>query len=113
MPYFIFNRLDIRELRSTNISIQLVNHSVKYPLDILEDIPIKMGDFYVSVDFVIFNMAKDAYTQVIRDSLCLAIAGLKIDFKEDRLTFDVAEHHAKIGLSKEYESFLFLVMNVM
>jgi len=35
----------LRELRPTNISRQLVDHSMKYPLGILEDVPFKVGDF--------------------------------------------------------------------
>jgi len=38
---------------------------VKYPLAILEDVPIQVGDFDVPVDFVILDMAKDVCTQII------------------------------------------------
>jgi len=36
-----------------------MDHFVNNPLGILEDVPIKMGEFYVPV-FIIFDMAKDA-----------------------------------------------------
>jgi len=38
---------------------------MKYPLGILEDVLIKVGDFYVLVDFTIFNMTEDAHIQNI------------------------------------------------
>jgi len=65
MPYFIFKKLDLGASKLTTISHQLANHSLKYHLGILEDVPTKMGDFYVLVDFVIFDMAENAYTQII------------------------------------------------
>ena len=62
MSYSIFKRFDLGELRPTTSLLQLANCFVKYPLGILEDVQIKVGDFYVLVDFVILNMAKDAHT---------------------------------------------------
>jgi len=76
---------------------------VKYPLGILKDVPTKVGDFYVHVDFVILGMGEDAYTQIILGSPFLAIVGCRIDVKEGRLTFDVGERHAEFGLFKGYE----------
>jgi len=38
-PYSIFKRLDIGQLRSTHIYVQLANRSIKDPLGILEDVP--------------------------------------------------------------------------
>ena len=58
-----------------------MKHSVKCPLGILEDVPIKVGDFYVLVDFMILNMAKDTRTQIILRRPLLAIVGCKIDVK--------------------------------
>ena len=40
----------------------LRDHSVKHPLGILEDVPMKVGHFYVLVDFVILNMVEDIHT---------------------------------------------------
>ena len=62
MPYSIFKRLGLGELRPTSISLQLADHSIKYPLGVLEEVPIKVGDFYVPIDFVILDMAEDSHT---------------------------------------------------
>ena len=47
MPYSFFKRLGIGELSPIFISLQLADRSIKYPMGILEDVPIKVGDFYV------------------------------------------------------------------
>jgi len=106
MPYSIFKRLGRNDLRPTNIFLQLANRSIKYPLGILKDVPIKVGEFYMPIDFVIIDMAKDFQTQIILGRLFLTTAGCKIDVKEGRLTFDVGENHTEFGLFKDCESSL-------
>ena len=63
MPFSLYKKLDLGEMRPTNISLQLVDHSVRYPIGILEDVPIKGGDLYVLVDFVILEMQEDTTTK--------------------------------------------------
>ena len=64
-----------------------MDHYIRYPLGILEDIPLKVGGFYVLIDFVILNMAEDARTQIILGRCFLVTTGCKIDIKEGKLTF--------------------------
>jgi len=62
MPYTIFKRLGLGELTPTGISLQLANRSIKYPMGILEDVSIKVGDFYVPMDLVALDMDEDCRT---------------------------------------------------
>ena len=62
MPFSMCEKLDLGEMRPTSISLQLANRSMKYPMGVLEDVPIKVGDLHVSVDFVIFEMKEDMRT---------------------------------------------------
>jgi len=103
IPYYIFNRLGLGEWSPISISLQLADHSIKYPLGILEDVPIKAGDFYMPIDFVILVMAEDSHTQIILGRPFLATAGCKIDVKEGKLTFDVGECHTEFGLFKDFD----------
>jgi len=61
-------------------------------------------DFYVLIDFVILDMAKDAHTQTTLGRPFFATVGYKIDVKEARLTFDLGDHHAEFGLFTDRES---------
>ena len=72
-------------------------------MGILEDVPIKVGDFYVPIDFVVLDIAEDCRTQIILGRPFLATAGCKIDVQKGRLTFDVGEHHAEFGLFENVE----------
>lgn len=56
MSLSIFNKLEIGELKATNISLKLVDRLVKYPIGILEDVPIKIGKLFLPVDFMVLEM---------------------------------------------------------
>ena len=47
---------ELGEIRLITISLQLVDRSVKYHMGILEDVPIKVWDLYVLIDFMIVEM---------------------------------------------------------
>ena len=65
MPLSMCKKLELGEIRPTTISLQLVDRSVKYPMDILEDVLIKVRDLYVALDFVILEMEEDTRTPII------------------------------------------------
>ena len=79
-------------------------------MGILEDVPIKVGKFYVSIDCVILDMAENSYSQIILDRPFLATAGCKIDVKKGRLTFDMGENHVEFGVLKIVNLLLLLIL---
>src|ERR1043165_8840077 len=50
MPLSISKKLDMGELRPTKISVQLEDQLVKYPVRILENVPVQIGQFYIPTD---------------------------------------------------------------
>jgi len=93
MPYSIFQKLSLGELQPTPISLQFADGSMKCPLGILENVPIKVGDFHVLNDFIILDMAVNVLGRPF-----LATFGCKVDVKEGCLTFDVGECHIEFVL---------------
>jgi len=73
---------------------------MKYPVSILEDVPIKVGDLYVPVDFVILKMEENTRTPIILGRLFLTTAGCRIDIKNGKLSFDVANDHVEFNMFK-------------
>ena len=61
MPHSICKIIDLGELRPTTASVQLVVSYVKYLVGVLQDLPIKVGDLYVPVDFVNLEMKEDTH----------------------------------------------------
>jgi len=51
MPYSIFKRLGLGELTPTSIALQLADRSIKYPLGVLKDVPIKGMIFMCQLTF--------------------------------------------------------------
>jgi len=76
-------------------------------MGILEDVPIKVGDFYVPIDLVVVDMAEDSRTKIILGRPFLATVGCKVDVKEEKLAFDMGKHHVEFGLFKDFESYPF------
>ena len=67
-------------------------------MGILENVPIKVGDLYVPVDFVILKMEEDTRNPIILGRPFLATAGCRIDVKNSTLTFDVGALHVEFNL---------------
>ncbi|XP_057248121.1 uncharacterized protein LOC104896404 [Beta vulgaris subsp. vulgaris] len=49
MPLSICKQLNMGELKPTRISLQLADRTVKFPLGILEDVPLRVGKFFIPV----------------------------------------------------------------
>ncbi|XP_074293593.1 uncharacterized protein LOC141620685 [Silene latifolia] len=51
MPLKIFKKLKGYEILPTRVSLQLADRSVKYPIGLVEDIPLKVGKLEIPCDF--------------------------------------------------------------
>ncbi len=69
MPLSICQKLNVRELKPTMISLQLADRSVKYPIGILENIPTKVGKFFIPIDFVALEVKEDVQNLIILEGL--------------------------------------------
>ena len=65
MPHFICKKLQVRDLKPTTISLHLADRSVKYPMGILEDVPLQVGKFFIPCDFVVMEMEEDSRIPII------------------------------------------------
>ncbi|XP_050914879.1 uncharacterized protein LOC127129796, partial [Lathyrus oleraceus] len=100
MPLSICKRLNIGELRPTKMSVQLADCSIKYPVGILENVSVRVGQFYIPTDFIIMDIKEDATTPIILGRPFLATAGAIIDMKRGKLTFEVGEKKVEFILTQ-------------
>ncbi|XP_057984558.1 uncharacterized protein LOC131169354 [Hevea brasiliensis] len=98
IPLSICKKLEVRELKPITISLQLADRSVKYPMGILENIPIKVGKFFIPVDFVVLEMEEDVQIPIILGRPFLANTGAIIDIKNGWLTLKVGDEKVKFNL---------------
>ena len=50
LPYSIYKKLGLGELKPTSITLSLVDRSVKIPRGIIEDVLVQVDNFYYLVD---------------------------------------------------------------
>ena len=104
MPLSICNKLNMGDLKCTSITLQMADRSVKYPMGILEDVHVRVGKFYIPVDFVVLDMDEDAHIPIILGRPFLHTAGAIIDVKNGRLTLTVGDDKVVFNLSSALKS---------
>ncbi|KAG8637949.1 hypothetical protein MANES_15G176096v8, partial [Manihot esculenta] len=77
--------LKIGDLMPTTISLQLADRSIKYPIGILENMPLKVDKFFISIDFLVLKMEKDINISIILERPFLATVEAIINVKNRRL----------------------------
>ena len=55
MPHSVYKQLGLGELKPTTITLSLADRSVKIPKGIVEDVLVKINNFYYPVDFVVLD----------------------------------------------------------
>ena len=60
MPLSFCRKLNIYGPKPITIFMQLANRSIVYPEEILEDVPIRVGEFFMPCDIVILEIEEDS-----------------------------------------------------
>lgn len=97
IPLSVCRKLGLKEMKPTNISLQLADRSVKYPLGVLENVLVKVKKFIIPVDLIVLKMEEDAEISIILGRPFLATAGAVIDVKNGRLAFKVGEEEVEFN----------------
>ncbi|XP_073133564.1 uncharacterized protein [Henckelia pumila] len=79
MPYSVFRKLSLGEPKSTRMSLQLADRSIKYPRGIIEDVLVKVDKFIFPVDFMVLDMEEDLDMPLILGRPFLATGKALID----------------------------------
>ncbi|XP_073152975.1 uncharacterized protein [Henckelia pumila] len=91
MPYSVFRKLSLGEPKSTRMSLQLADRSIKYPRGIIEDVLVKVDKFIFLVDFVVLDMEEDLDMPLILGRPFLATGKTLIDVQKGDLHLRVGE----------------------
>ncbi len=65
MPKDVLDKLNFTVLAPTPMRLILADSSVRYPAGIAEDVPVKIRDFFIPVDFVVLDMDSGKETPLI------------------------------------------------
>ncbi|XP_073136991.1 uncharacterized protein [Henckelia pumila] len=91
MSYSVFRKLSLGEPKSTRMSLQLADRSIKYPRGIIEDVMVKVDKFIFPMDFVVLDMEKDLDMPIILGKPFLATGKALIDVQKGELLLRVGE----------------------
>ncbi|XP_044467736.1 uncharacterized protein LOC123197479 [Mangifera indica] len=94
----ICRRLELGELKPTTVTLQLADRSIKYPSAIMENVLIKVGKFYIPIDFMVLEIEEDIQVPLILGRPFLATAGAIIDVKNGKLTFEITEEKVEFNV---------------
>ena len=76
-----------------------MDQSIKYPIGILEDVPLQVGKFFIPCDFVVMEMEDDSQIPIILWRPFLAKTGAVIDVRNGHLSLHVGEEKLEFNLS--------------
>ena len=79
MPKVVYDKLNHHALAPTAMCLHLTDQTVRYPAGIAENIPVKIWNFFIPVDFVVLDMEVDAKTPLILGRPFLSTANAHID----------------------------------
>ncbi|KAL0753037.1 hypothetical protein Bca101_090705 [Brassica carinata] len=86
MPLSVAKKLGFTQYKKCRLSLVLADRSVKYPVGILEDLPVKIGRYEIPTDFVVLEMGEEAQDPLILGRPFLATAGAIVKEKMKKPT---------------------------
>jgi hypothetical protein len=89
MPKAVFDNLSYSTLEPTSMCIQLADQSIHYPMGIAKNIPIKIRDFFVPVDFVVLDMQPDSKVSLILGRPFFSTVNAHIDVGAGEIRFNI------------------------
>jgi hypothetical protein len=88
MPRDVFEKLCL-PLEPTGMCLELGYNSIRYPLGITEDVPVKVGHHFIPVDFVVLEMGEREKPPLILGRPFLKTMGATIDVGKGGIIFDI------------------------
>ncbi|KAL9232891.1 hypothetical protein vseg_007953 [Gypsophila vaccaria] len=79
------------ELKSTNITLQMANRTIKRPTGVLEDVPVKVGKHFILVVFIALDILEDTQIPITLGRPFLSTANAVINLRKRNLTLTIGE----------------------
>jgi hypothetical protein len=89
MPKKVFDKLNYSTLTPMSMCFKLADQSVHYPIGIAKNIPVKIRNFFVPIDFVVLDMQEDMKTPLILGRPFLSSTNAHIDVEVGEIKFHI------------------------
>ncbi|CAL1379646.1 unnamed protein product [Linum trigynum] len=104
MSYKIFKKFHLGELKPIRLNVTLADRSVINPRGIMEDVLVRVGNFYYPTDFVILDIDEDADMPLILGRPFLATAKALIDVNEVTLVLRDGEEQLTLSINAKVKN---------
>ncbi|XP_057755983.1 uncharacterized protein LOC130975174 [Arachis stenosperma] len=89
IPLSVMKKLQIQEVQPTRITLQMADKSIKPTYGLLENILVKVGKFFLPIDFVTLDTGEDENASIILERPFLATGRALIDVEVGELVLRV------------------------
>ncbi|XP_021759489.1 uncharacterized protein LOC110724378 [Chenopodium quinoa] len=86
MPYSLYEKLGLKKLKPSPISLLMADRTARLPKDVVEDVLVKVGELVFPVDFVVMDMKEDHKIPIIFGRPFLAASQALIDVPKGQVT---------------------------
>nr|GEV38343.1 hypothetical protein [Tanacetum cinerariifolium] len=100
IPYSMYARLDLGELKPTRMCIKLANKSTQYPKGIAENVTVKIDKFIFPMDFVVLDIKEDHKIPIILGRPFLATVHAMIDVFNKKISIKVGNETITFEIEK-------------
>jgi hypothetical protein len=102
LSFNVYQQMGLGDLKPTSITLQLANRSVRTPREIVEDVIIKIENFYYPVDFIILDteptLHPDNGIPIILGRPFLVIANVLINCRNRRMKITFGSMTAELNI---------------
>ncbi|KAJ9561764.1 hypothetical protein OSB04_006924 [Centaurea solstitialis] len=98
MPLSFYQKLGLNDLKSTRMTIQLADRSIKYPVGIAEDVIVRVDRFEFPADFVILDIKDEVKVPLILGRPFLNTASAIIHVAERELSLGIGEDRITLSI---------------
>ncbi|XP_042432460.1 uncharacterized protein LOC122019015 [Zingiber officinale] len=99
LPYSLCKKLGLQNIKLTTMALQLADHSCRYPIGIVEGMPVEVGGCIIPTDFIILGIEVDPKIPIILGRPFLATARALIDGKSHKLSLEIGKEKLEFDLS--------------
>ena len=110
MPFSLHMKLQLQDLRPTNITTQLTDYLLKYPAGFLEGVPIQVCKLFIPSDFIVMDIDESSQVPIILGNLFVAISRALFEVLVGKISFQFCEEMVDICLPPPTALFVLVPM---
>ncbi|XP_057719686.1 uncharacterized protein LOC130934113 [Arachis stenosperma] len=99
-PFSLMKRLQINELTPTDVIIRLADKTQRQAIGVVENMLIKVGNYYLPTDFVVLEMDENPIYPIILGRPLLATARALIDVERGELVLRIHDEQLTFNVFK-------------